>query len=274
MDEGLILLRLQGRDVRNGRVTTGAFTTLIRRFAATVAIFERAFNGRTRRSVELTIATLRRENPFVVGMHPEARSAAFPAEPALLWTFEEIERIGRGMAPDDRLPLEALDNLVALSDDEDDEERQGLAAFDASFRGKEVRFDAVMARAAKTQRHAAVARLPAPLWFAGMSRGSLLGELRGVTDLAGEREFYIRLPAGKRAVKCVFAEGLRTRMNELLFQPVRVSGFLHYDGSSPHANLVEATNIEPLNEAERPHLLDHKGLFAGSYFPPVPELPQ
>lgn len=272
-DGGLVILRLYGLDARNGRVPTDAFTGMIRRFAATIAIFERAYTERRNRSTELNVTSLARENPLVIGLRPEPRVAGYSPTPAMIWTFNEIERIGLGQAPDARVPLEAIDNLIALSDIGDGM-REDIAAFSASFNSKRIGFDDGLAKAATAQRKEALARIPAPAWFAGVSKGVLVGELRGVTDLQGEREFFIRKVTGGQSVRCIFPEEMRPEMNRLLFQPVRIEGFLRYDGTGPNAQYVEATSILDLNESERPHLYDRPGLFRDSYYARQPEFPQ
>lgn len=255
MDDRLVVLRLYGLEARNGRIPTEAFTGTVRRFAATVAIFERAFTGRRNRSTDLNVDTLARENPMVVGLWPETRVRGYSPLPAVSWSLDEMRRIGLGLTPDPRVPLEALDNLVALSDGEDGD-REAVAALSATFCGQITRFDEHLAAAAKGRRKEALARLPAPAWFAGMSKGTLLGELRGVTDLSGEREFFIKTPTTGRSVRCIFPEAMRAEMNRLLFQPVQIDGYLRYDGASPQPSLVEATKISDLREGERPHLFD------------------
>jgi hypothetical protein len=273
VDDGLVTLRIYGLEKRSGRVPTEAFTGIIRRFAATMAIFERAYTAQRVRSTDLNVTTLARENPLLVGLRPEPRVRGYLPGAAVSWAFSEIEKVGRGQPLDRRVPFDALDNIVTLSD-KDDDLREELAAFAADYGTHHIGFDQNLAVAAKAQRLAALASLPAPTWFAGTSKGTLLGELRGAMDLGGEREFFVRTISGNRRVKCVFPESIRSKMNGLLWRPVRIEGFLHYDGSSPQAYLVEAIDIVDLNEDERPHLYDNAGLFADSEYPQAPEWSQ
>lgn len=273
MDDGLVTLRIYGTDARGGRVPIAGFAGLLRRFAATVAIFERAFTAQRTRSTDLNVAALNRENPMVVGLRAEARVRGYLPTPAITWAFGEIERIRRGEPLDHRVPFDALDNVMTLSDD-GDELREGVAAFVADFGAYRISFDRKLAAAAKAQRDLALASLPAPIWFAGTSRGVLMGELRGAMDLDGEREFFIRTVSGNRRIKCIFPEHIRPKMNKLLFgPPVKIEGFLHYDGTGPHAFLVEAIDVVEIHEEGRPHLFDKAGLFADSYYTPSAELP-
>jgi hypothetical protein len=99
-------------------------------------------------------------------------------------------------------------------------------------------------------------------------QGTIFGELRGVTDIDGEREFFVRPPVGPVRVRCIFPEEMRPDMNRYLFKVVQLSGLLHYDGQSPHPNVVDARSIEG-EPTERPHLLDKRGLFSDSYYPVV-----
>jgi hypothetical protein len=99
-------------------------------------------------------------------------------------------------------------------------------------------------------------------------QGTIFGELRGVTDIDGEREFFVRPPVGPVRVRCIFPEEMRPDMNRYLFRVVRLSGLLHYDGRSPHPSVVDARSIEG-EPVERPHFLDKRGLFSDSYYPVV-----
>lgn len=98
-----------------------------------------------------------------------------------------------------------------------------------------------------------------PPWRAGVSKGSLFGELRGVMDLDGERQFYIVPPSGPTRVQCTVSEELRPLVLENLFSVVRVAGFLHYDGTGPHPTLMEAQAIDGISEPDG-HFSDLRGL--------------
>jgi hypothetical protein len=88
----------------------------------------------------------------------------------------------------------------------------------------------------------------------------MFGELRGVMDFDGERQFFIIPPSGPSKVQCVFTEELRDKLGDNMFKVVRVAGFLHYDGNSPYPVLMEAAKIERV-DAPRGHFSDVRGLF-------------
>ena len=102
----------------------------------------------------------------------------------------------------------------------------------------------------------------------GVSRGEIFGELRGVVDFDGEREFYIVPPSGSSRILCIFQESLRAQVQSRLWTLVRVSGFLHYDGKGPFPHLLEADGIDGVIKPEG-HFADMRGAFrdfAPSYY--------
>jgi hypothetical protein len=101
-----------------------------------------------------------------------------------------------------------------------------------------------------------------PEWFAGVSYGSVIGDLRQVADIDGEQQFVIIPPIGAERITCTFPESKREKMRDYLFKTVRVVGLLHYIESSAFPIQVEMDDIEPVSEfAEPPHLLDLRGIF-------------
>ena len=97
-------------------------------------------------------------------------------------------------------------------------------------------------------------------WHSGVSRGEIFGELREVVDFDGEREFYIVPPSGPSRILCIFQESLRAQVQSRLWTPVRVSGFLHYDGKGPFPHLLEADGIDGVIKPEG-HFADMRGAF-------------
>lgn len=271
MGDGNITLKLSGSDARNGQVPAEAFTSAIRKFAATVAYFERIYTTRARRTIDLNVAYLARENPLVVGLAPAPRVRGYSPAPAIRWAFGQMANLSiLGGDIDPRIPVELLDNVFDLSDADS---REGITKLVADYEGNVIDFNGSLAQFVRARRTVLVERMAAPTWYAGVSRGTIFGELRGVTDIDGEREFFVCPPSGPRRVKCVFTEPMRDQMNRLLFKTVRITGFLHYDGSTPHAALVEAESIIAAEEPTA-HMLDMEGLFKDSFYPLEERWPQ
>lgn len=106
-------------------------------------------------------------------------------------------------------------------------------------------------------------------WRAGISRGSIKGELKSVLTDHGEREIIIVPDFGPDRVRCVFEENMRDKIRDNLWRFVRVSGYLHYEARSPHPVLVELESLESLDETGASHHFnDVRGLFANSFYPP------
>jgi hypothetical protein len=265
--DDLVVLKLTGADVRNGQIQADAFFAAARKFVATIYFFERIYDSRDRRAIDLNVATLVRENPMYIGFRPSARAKGVAPYPAVHWALEQMETIANGLPADPRVPLELLDNIADLADREAEPQ---IVALSARMNGAAVEFDERLNIQARRQRTSLVEKMPAPMWRSGVMQGSLLGELRGVTDIDGEREFFLRPPVGPARIKCIFPEEMRKDMNRWLFNVVRLKGLLHYDGLSPHPSIVEAQEIDGA-ATERPHLLEMRGLFSNSEYPSEPD---
>ena len=63
-------------------------------------------------------------------------------------------------------------------------------------------------------------------------------------------------------------------MNLLLFKTVRISGHLHYGGSTPHPTLMEAESISEVGEESEYQMRSLEGIFTNSYYPPDSRWPQ
>jgi hypothetical protein len=262
MPDELITFVIEGMDERNGNITAETFLAKIRQFVTTLYSFERAFAKRDQRLIDLEVIDLSRQSPTQVRFKARSRVVGYDARAAMRWTFEQFERIQRGETVDQSIPQKAIDNVIELS-----QHRTNIAAdfklLRVEYEQTKIAFDPLMEARALTLRETRRSEEP-PIWQAGISRGSLFGELRGVMDFNGERKFYIRPPSGASQVQCIFPEEMRALMNEHLFQVVRVFGFLRYDGRKPFPYLMEAERLEGIKEDEtRGHFSDLRGFFRG-----------
>ena len=207
---------------------------------------------------------------MVVGFDPTPRAKGYLPSPAYSWAFDELSRLERSLEPDARLPVGLLDNIVDLAINTTD---GSITKLVASLGDNVIDFNYALARSARLKRDALLATMPAPDWFAGISKGEVQGELRGVTDLEGEKEFFLKHQRGKQ-IKCIFTEEMRGEMNRLLFKTVRISGLLHYEGGTSHPTLMEAAKIHEIADQPATHMADMEVLFKDSYYPIAPRWPQ
>jgi hypothetical protein len=264
MADELIEFVIDGSEERHGAIPADAFLAKLRAFITTLYAFDRAFTKRDRRQLDLEIVDLSRSSPGRVAMKARTRAQGYEPNAALEWTFDQIKRIHAGEAIDPTVPREAIDNVIDLASARPAKLPE-LGVMRARFNGKVIDIDRVLhsrALAIRAQ-HEELGGVP---WRAGMSRGSLIGHLRGVMDFDGERQFFIMPRSGPYRVQCIFPEELRAKMNEHLFQVVRVVGFLHYNGTSPHPYLLEAEAVDGITPPER-HFSELRGLFKDDDLP-------
>ncbi|HVI32061.1 hypothetical protein [Phenylobacterium sp.] len=265
MTDELVSFEIDGSEERRGAIPADAFLAKLRAFITAVYAFERAFSKKEKRQTELEIVDLSRRSPGKVAMRVRTLAPGFPAQEAMAWTFEQFDRIYAGRPVDPAVPQTAIDTVVDLAAVRTARLPQ-LGLMRASFGQTVISIDKVLEARALAARAALVAD-DRPPWRPGVSRGSLFGELRGVMDFDGERQFFILPPSGPSRVQCVFTEDLRARVGDNLFKTVRAAGFLHYDGNSPYPVLLEATTLESVPEPAS-HLSDIRGIFRDMEPPP------
>ncbi len=259
-DDELIEFVIDGSAERHGAIPAEAFIAKLRAFITTIYAFERAFTRKDKRQLELEIVGLERRSPARVKFRPRAKAHGYETDPALEWTFGELQKLYNGQPVDPDIPQEAIDNVVDLAGVRS-AKLPTLGVMQAKFGAHIIRIDETLESRARALRTIQRVSTAAP-WQAGISRGELFGELRGVMDFDGERRFYIVPPSGPLRVQCVFQEELRSKMQEHLFQTVRATGFLHYDGKSPFPHLLEADKLDGA-PAPAKTLRELRGLFKG-----------
>jgi hypothetical protein len=268
-ENDLIRLVLEGSPDRHGNIPADIFLSKLRQFIATLYSFDRAFAKRDKRSIELEVVDLRRVNPAIVSFRPRPQVGGYDVQVAMDWTVEQLVHIHDQGRADIAVPQSALDNVVELARF-GDKRRAPLSGLRVEYRGRVVQFDQKMEANALVLRSARAIDT-GTVWKAGVSKGSLFGELRGVMDMDGERQFYIVPPSGADRVLCIFPEEMRQQMIAHLFQLVRVNGYLRYDGATAFPYLVEAESIEGVTPmAPSQHFANLLGAFAG-YERPEPE---
>lgn len=260
MSEGRIEFVIDGPTERNGAIPAEAFLAKLRAFITMLYAFERAFTRRDKRQIELEVVDLQRKSPGRVSLKAAPRVQGYDPKPAVSWTFEQLQKLGRGEAVDNSIPQAAIDNVIDLARIRVAKLPE-VSVMRAEFDGQSINIDRALESFALALRakHDVGSNTP---WRAGVSKGSLFGELRGVMDFEGEKQFYIQPPSGPYRVQCVFSEELRSKMNDHLFKLVRAGGFLHYNDTSPHPFLLEADSVDGITTTAG-HFRDLKGLFSG-----------
>lgn len=266
MDD-FVKLVIDGSIDRDGNIPAEVFLAKLRQFVATLYSFDRAFAGRSRRAIDLEIVDLKRVNPAIVAFKPKSQIGGHDPYASLDWTFGQLQRIRHGDAVDNRVPQDALDNVVDLARVRE-QRLPTIRGVSIEFRKHTIVLDAQMESHALSLRASRQIETD-KIWHAGISKGSLFGELRGVMDVNGERQFFITPPSGAERVQCVFPEEMRGLMNANLFQVVRVYGFLRYDGRRPTPYLMEAEKLDGITDLGDAHFSDLRGAFR-DYHDPEP----
>lgn len=266
MADDLITFVIDGGDARNGNVSATVFAAKLTAFLSALYGLERAFAHASKRQMDLEVVSLQRSSPARVVMRARAKTQGYDTGAALRWSVNQLERIRNGDEADRRIPESVLASVVSLADYKADKDSE-ISMMRVELGDTAVPLDRTLAGKAMVARETATETHPMP-WRAGVSQGSVFGELRGVMDLDGAREFYICPPSGPAKIRCVFREQLREQMVANLFKVVRANGFLHYDGRSAHPFLLEAEGLEG-QPAPTVHLLDLAGAFPSLDYEPL-----
>ena len=265
MADDLITFVIDGGDARNGNVSATVFANKLMQFLSALYGLDRAFAGAGKRQIDLEVVGLQRNSPARVAMRARSKVPGYDPHASLRWCVDQLENIRNGGSVDRRVPESVLAAVINLADYKADKTAE-IRMMQVELGATAVPLDRMLAGHAMVARAIVVEGKPMP-WRAGVSYGSVFGELMGIMDIDGERKFYIRPPSGPSQVQCIFPETLRPQMVESLFKVVRASGYLHYDGQSAHPHLLEADAIEGRSPPSV-HLLDLGGAFPGLVFEP------
>jgi hypothetical protein len=257
MSDDLITFVIDGAAERRGAIPAEAFVAKLREFVALINSFDRAFAQRQKRSISLELVDLKKSSPARAAFRGRASAPGVDPGAIFAWTADQLAKIYHNEPIDDSIEESQLDALISLAHMKD-ERIKSVSLLQIEYRGRPVAFDETMKARATELRHALKTTVKPP-WRSGVSKGTLFGELRSVSDIEGERTFVICPPTGSGSVTCVFPENLREAMNTHLFQAVRVQGFLHYGGESPFPVLVEAEAIAGV--LDETHFSEMEGIF-------------
>jgi hypothetical protein len=256
-----LTIHMEGHPGHRGNALAHALVEKLRKFLSALGQAERDYIGKPARQTDYEVVGAGKVNPTFFTLHPVPKQINYDPIPAFEWTFEQIERVALGEEVDERVDAALVSTLaeIAKKQREDDYSRLWISidektiAFDDQFRA---RAEALASRKTELE--------TPPEWFSGVSYGSIVGDLRQVTDIDGEHGFVIIPPVGADRIDCTFPEEKREEMRKHLFRTVRVMGRLHYTQASPFPTQVDMDEIESASRFEQPpHLLDIRGIFKG-----------
>jgi len=258
MQERLITFVIDGPSEFEGQIPADDFLAKLRDFIAMIYSFERAYYQRPKRSMTLDLVDLRKSSPARAVFRARAMVNGLDASKPVAWAADQLRKIYANDDVDQLVGDSQLEAVVNFAHRKSTKLR-AVRLIQVEFGGLPIEFDDKMELQALRLRNDRIMDMHQN-WYAGVSKGSLFGELRSVSDIEGERRFVICPPTGPDYISCVFPEELRLDAKNNLFKVVKVHGFLHYDGRSPHAARMDAERIEGVQESNA-HLSDYAGMF-------------
>lgn len=236
-----------------------SYLSKIQRLVFVLNKLERAYIDAPSRQTDFEIVGADKRNPTTLSLKPVPKVKAYDPAPALRWSIAQIDAVGHGISPDPRVGSEIAFELVKLSARDSSD---GYKAFWINGHAEAVRFDDEYNENARRVARQRVREEAPSLWRVGVAQGAVVGELRKVDDLEGNNLFVIVPPIGPNQVVCTFPEHLRDKMGPHLFKTVRVTGQLHYGEENPFPFKVDAVDIAPIPQRQKP-MRAMRGLFAG-----------
>lgn len=249
MGDELITFVIDGSPERGGAIPVRAFLDKFRVFLATMYGLDCAYSRRDKTQIEFEIVNLTRRSPARLAMRARAKENGYDASASTAWGFKQLIELREGRPIDNNVSEGTLDNIINLARWREAKLPE-LGTIQVVYGDKSVTIDETLGAQAMLARSSKVAEKERP-WTAGVSHGSVFGELLGVMDLDGAHKFYVVPPSGPKQVQCTFPENLREKVREYLFKTVRVRGLLHYDGDTPFPSRIDADGLEGVGEPAR-----------------------
>lgn len=256
---------LDGHEGHQGNVLAHAFIGKVRRLILVLNKLERAYVDSGTRQTDFEIINADKVNPTLLSLRAVPRVKSYNPIPVLNWSLAQIELVGRGKQPDDRLGSDIAYDLVELATRHRETEYK---SFWINGSLEPVRFnDDYRENALKVAKQRAKAEAPTS-WRVGVSRGSVVGELKKVDDLDADNLFVVVPPVGPPQIVCEFPPHLKEIMGQHLFKIVRVTGHLHYREDSAFPFRVQAITIDQVQK-RRKSMRELRGIFAGQSHVPT-----
>lgn len=253
---------LEGHDGHRGNVLVHSFIAKVQRIVLVLNRLERAYINSRSRHTDFEIVAAEKRNPTMLTLKAVPHIRAYDPKPALHWSIQQIAAVSRGETPDLRVTAEIAKDFVELATKDSE---HGYRAFWINGHTEAVRFDDNFLSNATAILRARTYIDASQKWHIGTAKGSVVGELKAIDDLDGNRQFFIVPPTGGRPINCTFPDTMRSQIGTHMFQIVKVSGTLHYGESSPFPFHVDAADggIERFPTTERRRTLkEMRGAFS------------
>lgn len=205
-----LTLHIEGHPGHRGNPLAHALVEKLQKLLSALGQAERAFIDKRARQTDYEIVSAGKVNPTHLTLHPIPRRGHYDPLPAFDWTFEQIELVARGEKVDERVDAALARTLSEIAKKSHEEDYCNLwitvddrkVVFDETFR---IRSEAIANQKTEDERP--------QRWFAGISYGSVVGDLKEVADADGERQFVIIPPAGADRINCTFPESKREQIH-------------------------------------------------------------
>jgi hypothetical protein len=254
-----LTMLMEGHDGHRGNVLAHVWPVRLLRLVGVLARMERIYVDAPTRKTDYELVELKKVNPTIVEMRPVPKVRDYDPLPAFAWAIQQLRSIGSGDPVDPRVDARTAGMVADLADPEP----MAFEKFWINGQFEPIIFDALFAARARVVEAERLAKEQSVRWFAGHALGSVVGSLRYVDDIFGERRIALRPVVGVDKVECIYPPDLEETIRDNLFQVVSVTGRLKYEADSPHPKSVEVREIKRVGGAPTAHLSDLRGLFRG-----------
>lgn len=253
---------IEGHEGHRGNALAHALVAKLGQLLGALAQFERKYLQNTKRRTDYEIVDTKKWNPTELVLRPVPKVMRYDPIPAFDWTIEQFESLAKGKVLDDRIDAMLADSLVSLAEKNN---QNDYSKFWLDVDGIRVDLDETFRlNALKVAEQKKDIEKADHLWVRGVSFGSVVGEIRQISDLDGEQRFVITPPLGSKHIECTFKEEDRELMRTNLWKVVRVHGLLHYSDASPFPYAVDMVQIDQMPSGEkRISLRELRGIFKG-----------
>ena len=255
---------LEGHDGHQGNVLGHAYVKKLSKLLTVLAKLERTYLNNNLRQTDFEIVNADKYNPTTITFRPVPREKNYSPIDAFNWSLDQIEKVGKGLDPDERIKSAIARDLAELSKTDTD---QSFKRFWINGKADLIKFnDDYHVNATTLASKLAKAECPTT-WHSGVSYGEVVGRLEKIDNLDADHEFYIVPPVGPEKIRCKFPSEMEDEVGPYIFHMVRVRGDLYYTEQSPHPIkiILKAGGISPV-KARQDHgsLRDLRGLFKGT----------
>jgi len=222
---------VEGHEGHQGNVLGHAYIAKLSKILTILAKMERAYLEAGQRKTDFEIVNADKYNPTTVTFKPVPKAKNYNPFPAFEWSLDQIEVIGKGGKPDNKIKSHHAKDLAELSRESND---QSYRKVWINGNAEPIHFDDnYHINALKLAKRLEEEETPVA-WYEGVSQGEVVGRLEKIDNLDADHEFVIVPPIGADQIVCKFPESMEAELGRYVFKMVRVSGKVHYRNDSPH----------------------------------------